>query len=199
MERWAASNGCEVVAVYEDHGVSGAAELDKRPGLLAALDAMTAMDAGVLLVATRDRLARDVMLAGMLARLVERARGRIVSADGTGNGEGPEAVLMCGIVDLFAQYERAKIRARTRAALAVKRERGEKTGGRVPFGYQLATDGIHLEEHSEEQRVISLVLTLRREGLSIRAIAGRLNTDGVPSRGAQWHRTTIDRLIQRAA
>jgi DNA invertase Pin-like site-specific DNA recombinase len=35
-------------------------------------------------------------------------------------------MLMRGLVDLFAQYERALIRSRTKAALAVKKGRGER-------------------------------------------------------------------------
>lgn len=38
------------------------------------------------------------------------------TADGAGNGEGPEAALMRTLLDTFAAYERALIRARTRAA-----------------------------------------------------------------------------------
>ena len=106
---------------------------------------------------------------------------------------------MRGIMDVFAQYERAVIRTRTRAALKVKRERGEKTGGRVPFGFSLDADGIHLVENESEQAIIAIVLDLRRDGMSIRAIAERLNTDGVPARGTRWHRTTVDRLLKRAA
>ena len=44
-------------------------------------------------------------------------------------GTTGEAQLMRGIVDLFAQYERAIIRTRTKAALAVKIARGERVGG----------------------------------------------------------------------
>lgn len=58
LAAWCARNGVELVAVHHDHGVSGGAELDKRPGLLAALDELERGD--VLLVAKRDRLARSV-------------------------------------------------------------------------------------------------------------------------------------------
>ncbi len=36
--RWAEVRGLQLVAVHEDRGMSGAAPLDRRPGLLAALD-----------------------------------------------------------------------------------------------------------------------------------------------------------------
>lgn len=199
MDAWCKANGATLAAVHVDHGVSGAAPLDKRPALLAALDSLAEHGAGVLLVAKRDRLARDVVVAAMVERLAERAGARILTADGTGNGEGPEAMLMRGIVDLFAQYERALIRARTRSALAVKRAKGERTTGKLAYGFRLAEDGIHLEQDPAEQRVLALVAALRADGLSVRAIAEQLNADGVPARGKCWHPTTIHRLAIREA
>jgi DNA invertase Pin-like site-specific DNA recombinase len=201
LERWCAANGAELVAVYEDVGVSGGAPLDKRPGLLSALSALAEHSAGVLLVAKRDRLARDVMAAGMLERLAERVGARIRSAAGEGTEtDDPSARLLRGIVDLFAEYERAIIRARTRAALAVKRQRGERIG-EVPYGSRLAADGVRLEAEPAEQRVLELVRCLRVAGVSVAAIAERLNLDGVPARGTRWHPTTVARMVraERAA
>jgi site-specific DNA recombinase len=193
LAKWATAQGVELVAVFEDH-VSGATPLDGRPGLLAALDALDAHGAGVLLVAKRDRLARDVMLAAMIDRLAERKGARILCADGAGNGEGPEAMLMRGMIDLFAQYERALIRARTRAALAVKRGRGERTG-EVPLGFR--AEGARLEADAGEQAAVSRVRDLRAQGLSHRAIAERLTAEGIQSRGARWHPTTVARILSR--
>src|SRR5260370_31933372 len=61
LRRWCATNGAELIATFEDLGVSGGLELDKRPGLLGALDALKAHNANVLLVAKRDRLHRGVL------------------------------------------------------------------------------------------------------------------------------------------
>jgi len=198
LERWCVANEACLVAVFEDRGVSGGTGLEKRPGLLKALDALATHGAAVLLVAKRDRLARDVVVAAMVERLVERDGSRIQSADGNGNGRGPEAMLMRGIVDLFAQYERAVIRARTCQALAVKRGKGERIG-QVPLGFRLADDGTQLVVDPEEDRVVALVHELRTGGLSIRGIADQLNADSVPARGRKWYPTTIARLLNRQA
>lgn len=198
LTRWCEANGARLVAVHEDAGVSGAAPLDKRPGLLAALDALTANGAGVLLVAKRDRLARDVVVAAMVERLAERSGARVLAADGTGNGVGPEAQLMRGIVDLFAQYERALIRARTKAALAVKAARGERTGG-VPYGFRLAADGLHVVANPEEAAVVERARTLRAEGRTLRAIAADLDTRGTaPRGGGRWHPQTVANIVRAA-
>ncbi len=103
LSRWCAANGAELVATFEDLGVSGGLELDRRPGLVAALDGLREHSATVLLVAKRDRLARDVMVAAMVSRLAEKTGAQVLSADGTGNGDGPEAQLMRHIVNAFAE------------------------------------------------------------------------------------------------
>ncbi len=197
LKSWCATNGIGLLAVHEDIGVSGGAELERRPGLLAAVDDLRRTQAGILLIAKRDRLARDVMVAAMVERLVERAGGRLLAADGTGNSDGPEGLLMRGIIDVFAQYERALIRSRTKVALAVKRARGERVG-QIPFGSRLAADHSHLEPDPNEQTVIALVRKLRGAGETIDAIAARLNAEATPARGRRWHATTVSRLLRRA-
>src|SRR5689334_13750571 len=69
---WAAARGVDLVAVHEDLGVSGAAPVDACPGLLAAVGALEAHGAGLLVVAKRDRLARDVVKAAMVESLAAR-------------------------------------------------------------------------------------------------------------------------------
>lgn len=198
IERWAVAHGVTVVAVHEDVGVSGGLELDRRPALLEALRSVEQHRAGVLVVAKRDRLARDVVVAAAIERLAEGKGARVVSADGTGNADGPEGMLMRGLVDLFAQYERALIRSRTKAALAVKKARGERVGD-VPIGFRVAADGRQLSAHDGEQAAVDRVRTLRAEGLTIRAIADTLNAEGIAARGKRWHATTVARLLERTA
>jgi DNA invertase Pin-like site-specific DNA recombinase len=197
LERWCAANGAELVTVFEDR-VCGGVALDKRPGLLAALDALPVHRAGVLLVAKRDRLARDVMNTAMIERLAERVGARVRSAAGEGTEgdvlDDPSAMLMRGIVDVFAQYERAVIRARTRAALGVKKARGERVGS-VPYGFRLGGDGVRLEADVDEQRTGDLVHELRAKGLSLRAIGARLTAAGCrPRSGGPWHPDTVARI-----
>lgn len=199
-QRWCDARGVQLVEVCEDLGVSGGAALDKCGGLLAALRAVEAHGAGVLLVAKRDRLARDVVKAAMVEQLATRAGAVVVSAAGEGEGTDPAAALMRTMIDAFAQYERALIGARTRAALSVKKARGQKLGGDVPYGWQLAADGVTLEKNVGEQAVVEAVRTLRAEGLSLRAIAGELEARGLMARnGGSWHAKQVSRIVEAAA
>lgn len=194
IEEWGTREKISLVSWHLDHGVSGAAELVKRKALLEALEALRSTSAGFLVVANRSRLARKMMIAALIEQLVEREGARTISADGAGNEEGPEGELMRGLMDLFAQYERAVIQARTTAALAVKQRRGERTGS-IPYGFELQDDGIHLIQNEVEQAGILEISRLRSTGLPLRKIAAQLTNIGIPCRGKRWHSTTIVRIL----
>jgi DNA invertase Pin-like site-specific DNA recombinase len=181
LDRWAQARGVRLAVVLEDHGISGGASVEKRPGLLAALAALRENGAGLLVAAKRDRIARDTVIAAMVEQAAAHAGAVLTTADGSSDGAGPEGQLMRGIVDVFAAYERGVIRARTRAALAVKRTRCERIGT-VPYGYRLASDGVHLEECEAEQAVIQQIRALRSAGLSLRAITAECKRRGLVSR-----------------
>lgn len=186
IEAWAAREGVSVVAWHVDAGVSGAAEIARRPALVAAVADLRTRGAGVLIVAKRDRLARDVMAAAMIERMADDAGARVVSAAGEGtDATDPAAVLMRRMVDAFAEYERAMIAARTSAALQVKRTRGESTG-EAPYGWR-AGEGGRLVPNATEQGVIARVRALRASGLSVRAIVAALNAEGIRTRSGGAH------------
>jgi site-specific DNA recombinase len=85
------------------------------------------------------------------------------------------------VIDGAAQYEHGLIRARTRAALAAKRARGERVGA-VPYGFALDRDGVRLFAAEREQAAIARARELRAIGLSLRAVALRLAVEGHVSR-----------------
>jgi DNA invertase Pin-like site-specific DNA recombinase len=181
IEAWAAREGVVIAETFEDRDVSGAAPFDKRPGLMAALEAIRHRSAGILVVAKIDRLVRDAAVATLLSQELARSGARVASADGVGNEDTPESALIRGIFVQFAQYERQLIRARTKAALQAKKRRGE-TVGQVPYGLRLAPDSCRLEPDPNEQAVLETMRTWRGEGLSFRAIVDRLNEAGIPAR-----------------
>lgn len=196
IEAWATREGVTVVAWHVDAGVSGATAIPERPALLAALADLREHNAGVLVVAKRDRLARDVMAAAMIERLSRDAGARVVSVAGEGtDSDDPAAVLLRRMIDAFAEYERAAIAARTKSALAVKRARGEATS-HAPYGWR-AVDGV-LCPDEREQAIIARVRALRASGMSIRAIAAALNDAGVATRGGGPQNSNSVHLIVHA-
>lgn len=181
IEAWAAKAGVEVVAWQTDQGVSGGSDLEARPGLVAALAELRVLGAGVLVVAKRDRLARDVYVAVTIERAVDHGGARVVCADGVGNGETPADAFMRTILDAAAAYERALIRCRTVAALSVLRARGERVGA-VLYGFQLSANGRTLEPNPGEQQSLAELRTMRDAGLPYRQIRHEATRRGIVSR-----------------
>jgi site-specific DNA recombinase len=199
IEAWAVREGVSVSSWHVDQGVSGGLGVDERPALLEALAALRAHGAGVLVVAKRDRLARDVVVAATIERSAEAAGARVVAADGVGNGDSPADTFMKTVIDGAAQYERGLIRARTRAALAAKRARGERAGA-LPYGFRVSGDGVRLEEEPAEQAVLARVCELREAGLSHRLIRDALALAGLVSRGGRpFALSQVQRMLSRAA
>ena len=192
---WAKRAGVRVVAWRVEH-LSGGTPVEDRPRFMRALRDVREHHAGLLVVAKRDRLARDVVIAATAERLVADARAKVVTADGVTSENTPEGQLMRGLLDLFAQYERAMIRARTKAAMLAKGRRGEYTGGEAPYGYRASGESV--VEHADEQVVIQMVKWLSAvHHLNAAGIARRLNQDHVPCRGSVWHAKSVSRLLAR--
>lgn len=197
IEDFAAREGITVVAWFEDIGVSGASELDQRPGLMAAIEALRTHGAGCLIAHKRDRLARDPYTALCIERAAKAQGARVLTADGRANGESEDDAFMRGIDDLFAARERAMIRARTKAALAAKKARGERVGT-VPYGYSADADG-RLVADDAEQAVLALVRELHAAGMSSRKIAAELTARGILSRaGKPFLSASLCRLVATA-
>jgi DNA invertase Pin-like site-specific DNA recombinase len=196
-ESFAAKAGHTVTACHTDAGVSGAAGLEDRPGLMAAVAGLRRGDA--LVIAKRCRLGRDQMAILMIERAVSRKGAVILSADGIGNADDPASQFMKNVIDAASVYERGLIRSRTRAALAAKRRAGE-LAGEVPFGWTAGDDG-RLVEVADEQNVLRIIGELRQAGVSLRRIATILTEAGHRTKKgkATWSHTTIKSIIERAA
>ncbi len=95
------------VCVYQDIGVLGGAAIDKRPGLMTALDALRLHGAAVLLTAKRDRLVRDAVIAAVLERVVESHGAVVQTADDVASGVSPEDKLLRTPCLVYSAFELA--------------------------------------------------------------------------------------------
>lgn len=201
IRAWAKREGITITSWHTDLGVSGGKGLEDRPALLSALESIASSSAGLLVVAKRDRLARDVMASGFIELNVKRRGARIVSIAGEGtDGDTPQDLMMRGIVDVFAQFEKNVIQARTKAALAAKKSRGELCG-KAMYGYMVEptvgdVKGTQLIEHGKEMEALIRLVLLRKEGLSIRKIAVKLTDEGFRSRrGTDFSWRTVQEIL----
>lgn len=201
ISSWASREGVRVAAWAVDRGVSGGTEPADRDGLMEALAALGGHRAGVLVALDRTRLARDVAVAAAIEKLVQAAGARVVTADGIACDDTPEGALFRTLLDAFAAYQRAVIRANTRRGLAAKRKRGEKLGGEAPFGWRVG-DGAgvkRLVPDSLEQAALAFMRKLRGDGKTFAEIAAELDKGGSwPCRGKRWHASSVLRALRGA-
>jgi DNA invertase Pin-like site-specific DNA recombinase len=169
--------------------VSGGAPLDERPRLLRTLAEVEAKRVNALLVHRLDRLARDPLVVELVNRELTSHRAELVVVTGGGAGSDATSELIRTILAAVGRFERRMIGARTKAALAVKRSRGEALGrpGLERYGYRRGDDG-RLVEAPEEQATIARARELYAvEGTSIRAVAAQLAAEGRFNRAGRPH------------
>ena len=129
IEQWALLNEGELVAIYEDAGISGKT-ISKRPGLLAALGAATKGTA--LVVYSLSRLARSTRDMLDIADRLAIAKADLVSISERFDTTTAAGKLMFRMLGVLAEFERDIISERTKAALAVLKSKGRKLGSGNP-------------------------------------------------------------------
>jgi DNA invertase Pin-like site-specific DNA recombinase len=192
IESWCHANDYELVAVFEDAGISGAS-MSRRDGLA---DAMKAAGKGMALVSySISRLARSTRDMLELADRLERQGADLVSLTEKIDTTSAAGRMVFRMLAVLSEFERDLVGERTKAALAHKKAKGEKYGP-VPFGFQ-EVEG-RLVEVRREAQAVAEIIRMRGRGLAYRQIAERLNTEGVTGkRGGQWHASTVRYVINR--
>jgi site-specific DNA recombinase len=183
IKAWCAANGYELRQVFTDHGISGK-RTSNRPALNNAIAAVCRQKGAALVVYSLSRLARSTRDAINLAEKLEKAGADLVSLSEHLDTTSASGKMIFRLLAVLAEFERDLISERTRAALAHKRSKGERTGN-IPFGFRLAEDGIHLVQESTEQATLRKLRSMKTRGLPWRVIAEQFNEEGVPTRNGQ--------------
>ncbi len=181
----AVARGWTVAAWCLDEGVSGSVAPEDRPAFREALGLLGACEAGALVAAKVDRLARDLHdLTGLLRR-ADREGWAVVALDLGVDTSTPVGRLVAGIMGGVAEWERSVIRQRTADALRARKAAGKRLG----------------RASALPPEVLARVLAEREAGASLRAVAAGLNADGIPNAtgsDAGWTPPTVARAERTA-
>jgi len=191
--------GIELVELIVDEGAS-ASTLD-RDGLTRALALLDSGEADGLIVYKLDRLTRSVRDLGLLIDRYfgPKAKGSasLVSVEEQVDTSTATGRMILNVLMSVSQWEREQIGERTSAAMRHKIRQGEYIGGPVTYGYRVAADGVSLEEHAGEQKVIAAIHEYRAAGLSLRKISAKLLDHGfTPRKGTEFTPSTINRVAK---
>jgi DNA invertase Pin-like site-specific DNA recombinase len=198
IEAWCLVNDVQMGQVFVDAGISGK-RADNRPQLQAALDTVC-NDGGVLVVYSLSRLARSTKDTIVISERLDKAGADLVSLSEKLDTTSAAGKMVFRMMAVLAEFERDQVSERTCSAMAHKKAQGQRVGT-VPFGYDLAADGITLVENENETRIIELINSLRTKGYTLQAIATELEAAGVATKKglAKWSPKTIRAILNRKA
>lgn len=132
-----------------------------------------------VVVASLDRLTRSVVDLGEL--LATFKGKRLISVQEQFDVSTPHGEFALNLMVSVAQLERKTIALRVTNALAEKRRKGERLGGRAPFGFICAGTGF--AEDPELAPLRAWILEQKREGSTLKAIVSRASQEGRSNRG----------------
>ncbi len=188
---FAQARGLEIIAEHVE--VETASGKRRRLEFERAIAAAQDERAG-LLFAKLDRLARDPLALEQL----RDSRVPFVCCD------TPDANdLTLDILLAVARDELRRIKERTRAALAAKKERGEKLGNPATLtdaGRAAGSQVMRERAILQTRTATAYALERRQEGDTLREIAERMNRLGFQTRqGAAYSHRQVKRLLDRVA
>lgn len=184
IERECERRGWELVRVEEDV-LSGSTM--NRPGLSAALEACRSTEVSGVVVAKLDRISRSLIDFVNLIAEAQRDGWNVVALDLGVDLSTPTGEFFGTVLAAMAQWERRLIGARTKEALAAKREREPDWRPGRPSG--IADD------------LRARIVAARENGATLKTIADALNADQVPtSQGGEfWWPSTVKRICEAVA
>jgi DNA invertase Pin-like site-specific DNA recombinase len=161
LETVAKRNGWQVVAVFEDAGISGAKGRDQRPGFAAMMKAVARREFDMVAAWSVDRLGRSLTdLLDFLKDLHAKKVDLFLHQQGLDTST-PSGRAMFQMMGVFAEFERAMIRERVLAGIARARSEGRALGRK------------RLEETDAAK--VAAIRTARAKGLGLRRIATELH------------------------
>jgi len=167
--------------------------LSKRPTLLAAINEAKAKDA-ILITKDLSRLSRFTLLIDYMIS----TNIKFVCAEYPNDNE-----MMLKFRAAIYEDEARNISKRTSAALQAKKARGQKVGNPQNFtneGRLKAWESIRAKAklNANNKRASAIICEYKAKGMSLKAIAEKLNEMGFKtSTNKAFHKTTVSRIYKR--
>ena len=188
-----AREGWEPVGTYEDAGYSG--DDPNRPDYKRMLEDVAAGYLDVIVVIALDRFGRDAWAIEGTLRFFDGHGVRLVSTRETIDRKTPEGALQTGILAQFAQFEKAKIKARTKSRLAGRARDGHVHGGPKTYGLDRVSKNLRIVPHEAE--VVRRMFADSINGVSQRMIARALTEEGIlTASGRPWSQSAVGKILK---
>lgn len=188
----------ELVNIYEDRGVSGTLDENKRPGFKKMMDDIRNDLISIVVVDSIDRFGRNTRISLNVIEEFKKHKVNILSCNqniDTSSIFGNFALtLHLGVSEL----EHGLILQRLKTGMDNRKKIDGETGGNLPYGYgrdelnQIVTD-------KGEAYIINYIYKLRYDkGYSLREIVDDLNKRNYQGRKkeSKWYKTSVIRILK---
>ncbi|MEX1022411.1 MAG: recombinase family protein [Dehalococcoidia bacterium] len=176
-------HGFTLVRIYADEGVSAHTEkIEKRPQLVALLDAAARGEFDVVIVHTIDRWSRNVGVQRQALQRLGEVNVGFASVTENIDFTTPAGKLMLTMIGGVSEFFSDQLAVHVSKG---QRERAEKglPIGPVPFGYITSEPGGVPATSTNEGRAVQIAFERRATGASYGEIARWLNAEGFETRG----------------
>lgn len=189
--------GWTVVKVYTDDGYSGGS-LD-RPAMEQMIKEIEAGNADIVLVDKLDRLSRSQFdTLYMIQEVFDKNDVAFVSRNESFDTSTPFGKAMVGILAVFAELERSRIRERMMDGQDGRAKEGKfRGGGFIPIGYNYNKEKGILEPNEYEAMQVKEIFNLFNARTPIFTIMTIMNERGFRTKYGEWKEQTIRAMITR--
>ena len=198
IQAYAREAGIEIVQVFKEEGISGTADETERPAFQELMTAVLGNGIRIIIVESMDRLARELRIQESLMIYLAAKNISLVSArtqeDVTAAVQAdPLKKALIQVQGVFSELEKNQLVRRLKKGRDKARELTGRCEGRKPYGHT-----------PDEQAVIRRIRAMRRKrrnglkGMTLKSIADRLNSEGIPTKdGLLWRPAQIHRILTR--
>ena len=190
---FAEKEGIEVINIYKDEAISGRTAI-KRPAFLKMISDAEKHMFDCIIVWKGDRFSRSRADAAKYKSELKKLGIRVLSAT-EANVTGPEAVLMDGINEAFAEYFSVELAAKVERGMTQNAIDGRYNGGRTTLGYKVVNGVVMLDE--EIAPIIKEFFELYADDVySVPQIMEIFDRKGYKYNGHPFKRSTLFRAIR---
>ena len=194
---WADAHGFKIVKEYEDAAISGTTE--NRPGFQQMLSEVAKIRPRVLIMWKTDRLGRDKYVLAMAKRTIRDAGCEIRLLAENIPTDGPEGVLIEGLMDAMAEYYSRQLSQNIQRGMDYNAQHALYNGHKL-FGYGVDKSTKRYIVDPDTAPFVQRMFAEYAEGKAMQTICDELNAQGLrTTRGAKFGVKTMNKMLQNRA
>ncbi len=191
-KEYAERNGFVIVNEYIDRAMTGTN--DKRPALQQMLYDSKDKSFNFVIVYKLDRFSRNRYDSAVNRAILVKNGVKLLSA--TENiSDAPEGILLDSVLVGLAEYYSVELSQKVKRGLKESRIKGQFTGGRTPYGYNVENLKITIDE--TQANIVRLMFDEYLAGKKIKDIVVMLKDKGIKNGyGKDWSINSVSRVLR---